>query len=346
MIRKLLFIFLCAGAFLAGGCASKWELKTVAGEAALQWPPYPYKARVQYVMTVRGFDESGASIASVLKRIVFGKDRNDIGQPVAVAAGSDGRIAIADTGLRCVHLYVPGDQRYVKVYKAKPGELMSPVGVTFDDELRLYVADSVLNRVVVFDRDGKFLSSFGGASSAGFRRPTGLAYDPGKKLLYVADTLRNRIFALDRDGNAVFSFGERGTADGQFNYPTHLFFSAGLLYVTDSMNFRVQVFNASGQYLFSFGHHGDGSGDFAMPKGVASDKDGIIYVVDSLFDNVQLFNRQGEFLLTLGSRGSAQGEFWLPSGIFIDGSDRLYICDTYNQRLQIYQVTGSHVAGK
>ena len=289
-------------------------------------------------MTLRGFRETGASFGFVVRTIVFGRPEDqEIVRPVAVATGTDGRIAIADIGSKCVHLFIPKEQRYFKVFTADSVELASPVGVAFDDESRLYVSDSILNRILVFDGQGTYLFSINPGAAP--RRLTGLAYDRQKKTLYSVDTLGNRIYALTAKGDIAFSFGERGTGKGQFNYPTHIYRSAsGLLYITDTMNFRIQVFDSSGRFVSAFGQHGDGSGDFAMPKGVASDSDGIVYVVDSLFDNIQLFSIYGEFLLTLGSRGSAQGEFWLPSGIFIDESDKLYVCDTFNQRVQIFQI--------
>lgn len=330
--------------FLASGCASQWTLKTAQPEITLQWPYQPNRAKVTYVMTLNGFARTTSS-TSLLRAIVYGASTggNDTFiLPVSAAAGHDGRLAVADTGCRCVHLYIPGTQQYLQISNADGEDLRSPVGVVFDDELRLYVSDSAMGKVFVFGSDGKFLFSLHRVRSGEMQRPTGLAYNRNRKLLYVVDTAESRIHAFDTTGENPFSFGGRGEAQGQFNLPTHIFWSpAGTLYITDSMNFRIQIFDDSGHFLGSFGHHGDGSGDLAIPKGVAADKDGTIYVVDSLFDNVQLFDRQGEFLLTVGSRGSDFGEFWLPSGISIDDGGMIYVCDTYNHRVQIFRITGN-----
>ncbi|MBI4685642.1 MAG: 6-bladed beta-propeller [Nitrospirae bacterium] len=340
-MKKGLTIVLFLIILLTAGCASKWALNTDFSVRQLLWLKSPKTPKVKYLMSVKGFEETNTTLRSLL----YGKGKSVIVRPIAVSTGRDGRFAIADTGSKSVHLYIPSEKLYRNLFDVNAGgkeeEIISPVGVTFDDELRLYVSDSVLNKVVVFDRQGNSLFSIGKAGDSILQRPTGLAYDHNKKLLYVVDTLAHKIYAFNNDGKLIFSFGRRGNGSGEFNFPTHIFLSsAGQLYVTDAMNFRIQIFDSTGKFLTAFGNHGDGSGDFALPKGVAADKYDIIYVVDSLFDNIQFFNHEGDFLLTLGNRGGDQGEFWLPSGIFIDDNDTLYICDTYNKRVQMFRIIG------
>ncbi len=333
-------VLLCALVGLASACATTWTLRTTRPDIALQWPYQPDKAKVTYLQAFSGLAQNNDS-GSVLRRIVFGEneDRNAFILPVAVATGHDGRIAVADMGRRCVHLYVPAEQRYVQLSGSKPEKLSSPVGLIFDDDLRLYVSDSA-GKVFAFGPDGGLLFALQNAGADRLQRPTGITYSPRNKMLYVVDTLANKVDVFGTNGDFAFSFGERGEAAGRFNFPTHIFrSSAGELYVTDALNFRVEIFDEDGKVLGSFGHHGDGSGDMAMPKGVAVDKDGVVYVVDGLFDNVQLFNRRGDFLLTIGKRGVDFGEFWLPSGAFIGENDELYVCDTYNRRVQVFRIT-------
>lgn len=332
--------WVCALILLCPGCSTKYSVRALPSPIALQWPYAPARAKATYVQALYGFARSGGSGSIV--RAVTGASERETGMfllPVAVATGRDGRIAVADMGRRCVHLYIPSAKRAMRLQGSGKENMTSPVAVIFDDELRLYLSDSA-GRIFVFGSDGSFLSSLRNAGNESLKRPTGLAYNPTQKILYVVDTLANRVYGFNPSGDVVLSFGGRGEETGHFNFPTHIVRSpAGALYVTDSLNFRIQIFDGSGGYLGSFGHHGDGSGDLAMPKGVAVDKDGILYVVDSLLDNVQLFNGDGQFLLTLGRRGSSFGEFWLPSGVFIDERNELYVCDTYNRRIQVFQLT-------
>ncbi len=341
----ILFTSLCAVVILSAGCASKWSVSAETPAESTQWLDDAKFTRVRHVSTIKGFKEIGTTVPNVLKYIVFGRmeENNSIVRPVAVAKGRDDRIAIADTGCQCIHLFVPSEQKYQRIYSAGEESFKSPVSAAFDDELRLYVSDSINGAIYVFNAAGAHLFSIKNAGYADLRRPTGLTYSSGKKILYAVDTLANKVHAYTTTGSLLFSFGEPGEEQGQFNFPTHITaVPDGRLYVTDAMNFRVQVFDASGTFLTSFGHHGNGSGDFSMPKGIAVNKAGIIYVVDTLFDNVQLFNISGNFLFTIGGRGTGHGEFWLPSGVFLDDQNKLYICDTYNQRVQVFQVTGKH----
>jgi DNA-binding beta-propeller fold protein YncE len=335
-------------ALLLAGCATRWTPRAVEPAVALQWPYAPAPAKLTHLRSLRGFSAS-ATVGSTLRAVAYGRGEDDAGAfvlPVAVATGSDGRIAVADLGGRCVHLYLPAQRRYLRLEGSGEQRLESPVAVAFDGAGSLWVADSA-GRLLAFAADGSPRLVLARAGDAALRRPTGLAYDPARGWLYLVDTLASRVYALDHDGELRLTFGEPGHGAGQLHYPTHAFWSAarGELYVTDALNFRIVVFSGEGEPRGSFGRHGDGSGDFALPKGVAVDADGTVYVADALFDNVQLFDRQGEFLLTLGGRGVALGELWMPSGLFIDPGGELYVCDTYNRRVQVYRIAQAYAPG-
>lgn len=331
-----------ACALLLAACATEWTARTAAPSIALQWPYSPNPAKLVYERSFSGFVRHRSGGGGALHAFVYGKDsgeRTAFVLPVAVAAGADGRIAVADMGRKCVHLFLPDRQAYVRVDGPKEAPLVSPAGVILDDALRLFVSDAS-GRVLAFDADGGYLFSLDKAGDEPLQRPTGLAWSPRRHWLYVVDTPAHRVHVFTATGAWVRSFGGRGDGQGRFNFPTHIFWAPpGEIYVTNALDFRIDILDEEGAPLGSFGHHGDGSGDLAMPKGVAVDRDGVVYVADSLFDNVQLFDRNGGFLLTLGGRGTDFGEFWLPAGLFISDRNELYVCDTYNHRVQVFKIT-------
>lgn len=333
-------------AAVATGCQATWTPTTAAPKTLLQWPFAPAAAKVRYGWALTGITRD-TSVGTVLESVVFGTGGSNgaFVQPVAVTTGGDGRIAVADTGCRCVHLYLPRTTKALRLLGTDRERIVSPVAVAFDDADRLYVSDSA-GAVYAFDADGKPRFVVRSAGERRLQRPTGMVWSPDRRLLYVVDTLAHGVDAFDTDGNLRFSFGKRGAGEGELNFPTHIARSAsGELYVTDTLNFRVAIFDADGRATGSFGRHGDGSGELAMPKGIAVDADGVVYVVDALFDNVQLFNRRGDFLLTLGARGAGFGEFWLPSGAWLGEQGNLYVCDTYNRRVQVFRVERGYANG-
>ncbi len=340
-----LFTAFCATAMFFSGCATSWSPATDIPKEPVVWYDSAKTPIARQEMTIRNFTETGTSMSETVRFLVFGRQANDtrILRPVAVAVGGDGRMAIADTGQPCIHLYVPAEKSYRKITSVGKEQLRVPVSVVFDDDLKLYVSDSANRAIYVFDRAGKHLFTIKKAGDIPLLRPTGLAYSPRKKVLFVVDTLADKVYAYSKEGTFLSSFGEPGDKNGQLNYPTHITIApSGKLYVVDAMNFRVQIFDDSGAFLSSFGHHGNGSGDFAMPKGIAVDRYGVIYVVDTLFDNIQLFDESGKFLFTIGRRGDGPGEFTLPTGLYLNDQGKLFVCDTYNERVQIIIMTGVH----
>jgi sugar lactone lactonase YvrE len=98
------------------------------------------------------------------------------------------------------------------------GEFAFPTNVAVDTEGNLYVADTLNDRIEIFDGDGKFVSSFGKNCDAPgcFQRPKGIAVD-GDNHIWVVDTMASRVQVFDRDGRLLAFFGEYGKWPGQFN---------------------------------------------------------------------------------------------------------------------------------
>lgn len=338
------YLLLCMLPGMISACAPvKWDT-VLAEPATLSWPPSPNPKKIEYLGTLHEFAPVGRS----LRTVIFGQDRaKELEKPVAIAVGSDGRMAIADAGKQGVHFFIPDQQKYVLLTTAGEDALQAPVSVMFDSRLNLVVSDSMLAKVFVFDDKGNCAKELIPPTTQAFVRPTGITYSEVDGQFYVVDSKLNHVVIFNDQGQYVRSFGKRGAGNGELNIPTHIVTdSTGKVYVNDAMNFRAQIFTARGDFVSMFGHHGDGSGDFAMPKGIAVDHSGTIYVAETLFDAVQLFSSQGDYLLTLGSQGLSAAEFWMPTGLFIDRDNKLYVCDTYNKRIQIFQLYGTEGGGR
>jgi DNA-binding beta-propeller fold protein YncE len=332
-----LSILLCT---IVSCATSEQNLHTsqASNDLNIVWPPAPQKPRIRFLQSISNSDDIGEKkhwLRKTLDSILGREDsENAMLRPYGVAVSSK-IIYVTDPGLSLIHIFDLSKKKYSQLTVAGKKELISPQCIAVDINREIYVTDTILKKVFVYNENGILLREMGNDKL--FIRPTGIAIDD--KRVYVVDTLQHQVLVLSKkDGTLLFKIGENGTKNGAFNYPTHIFISRdGQIYITDSLNFRIQIFDIDGKFLASFGKSGDALGDFSKPKGIAIDSDDHIYVVDSQFDNVQIFDKTGKLLLVFGETGRSNGKMSLPSGIFIDNQDRIYVADSYNKRIQIFQ---------
>lgn len=302
------------------------------------WPAPPAEPRITYVRSIAGPADLGfrPSGWNRLANLVTGgnKGKEKLAKPFGVALDESDNLCVTDTGTGQVWYFDLARKRMQIWERVGSYTFPSPVAIA-KRKGRIYVADSVLQKVIVFDERG----TLSVVVSQNLIRPAGLAVSDEK--LFVADTATHQIAVFSLNGQFLGQFGKRGEAPGEFNFPTHLTLdTGGSLWVTDSMNARILKFDPAGQFQNQIGRAGDSSGHLSRPKGVAVDCSGHIYVVDALFDNFQIFNSQGDFLLAVGAAGSGAGEFWLPAGIAISRDQKIYVADGYNGRIQVFQYLG------
>jgi sugar lactone lactonase YvrE len=260
-------------------------------------------------------------------------------RPFAVVSDVRGRLVVVDNSVNAVHILDPA-RRWHKALQGPARELFqSPVGVDTDSAGNIYVSDSTLGKIFVFDRDGKFRRFLGDARGEGlFKRPTGLAVDKKTGEIYLTDTLRHKVYVLDARGAVKREWGKRGEESGEFNFPTAVALHEERVVVLDTMNFRVQIFDRSGTYLSSFGKPANEPGGFFRPKGLAIDAERkLILVGDAMFEVVQAFTFDGKLVFAFGEPGSEPGRFRLASGLCSTADGRLLVADAYNGRIQVFR---------
>ncbi len=303
------------------------------------WPEPPEPARIRYLRSISVPEDLGIkrSFFGRVADAITGKAAARLVRPTGVAE-RDGTVYVADPGAQAVWIFDPESGASTEVRQAGDDTLVSPVAVAVGRERQVFVADSMLGKVWLLDRDGKLVRVIAGD---GLKRPAALAYDDATDRLYVADSAGQQVAVYTSNGQRLASWGGRGIADGQFNFPSYLaLLNSQTVLVTDALNYRVQAFDPQGRFLWKMGHQGDSSGDFAAPKGVAADSEGHLYVVDALFETVQIFDREGALLLAFGRHGVLPGQFWLPTGAFIDPRNRIYVADSYNHRIEVFEFLG------
>lgn len=304
----------------------------------LVWPGPPAVARFAYVQSIGkpadvGIKPSGwAKLGHWLTGL--GQSAGKFARPFGIALDEAGNLCLTDTEQARVIYLDRSHKRVLTWDKLGKTDLISPVAIAKRGKT-LYVADSGVGAVFIFDEDGQRTQEV----RRELNRPSGLVLCGNQ--LFVADAPAHAIAVFDLQGNFQYKFGRRGSGPGEFNYPTHLAVdSEGHLLVTDSMNSRLELFDASGKCLSVLGSFGDSAGHFNRPKGAAVDAAGRIYVADAMSDALQIFDQTGQFLMDLGRQGAGPGEFWLPNGIAISRDQEIYVTDSYNARVQVFKYIG------
>ena len=203
-------------------------------------------------------------------------------------------------------------------YEHIPDFLNLPPGESFglisrlatDSQDRVFVMQRKDPPVLIFDRDGTYLDSWG----------TGLFDEPhGMKIVndivYTTDRTGHVAMIFTLDGRPLLVIGKRGVpsdtgcsgkspfivlrAAGPFNLPTEMMpGSSGDLYVTDGYgNCRVHRFTSDGRLIHSWGKPGKTApGEFHLVHCLVIDPDGKLYVCDRTNKRVQIFSPEGEFI--------------------------------------------------
>ena len=182
--------------------------------------------------------------------------------------------------------------------------------VATDSSDNVFVFNRGEHPVMVFDRDGHFLRSWG---EGVFARAHGITIGPDDSV-YCTDDLDHTVRKFTPDGRLIWKLGTSGQpsdtgatsidyrtithAGLPFYFPTNVALSPeGDLYVADGYgNARIHKFSADGQLLFSWGEPGSGPGQFQVPHGIAVDCNGTVHVADRENSRIQLFAADGEFL--------------------------------------------------
>lgn len=178
-------------------------------------------------------------------------------------------------------------------------EFPEAAGVAVDESDNLFVFNRGPHPVLVFDKNGNFLRSFGEDTFT--ERAHGIHLSPDG-FCYLIDDSQHCVHKFDMNGNLVWTLGEAGKpapkwSGEPFNRPTHIGISpkSGDMYVTDGYgNSRVHRYDGNGKHIISWGQVGTDPGEFCNPHNVIVDEDENIYVCDRENNRVQVFDNQGK----------------------------------------------------
>lgn len=274
-----------------------------------------------------------SAFSRLLKVIVGGADAAPVmEQPYGTAIGPDGRLYVVDSTSGTIHVYGLDKPSYRAIRVEDSGALIGivfvgrrmvvtdsvraqvsclepngrrvwtlgandgfqrPTGITLAGG-RLFVVDTLANRVITVSADGAVLASFGtrGARPGELNYPTSIASDASGRL-YVVDTMNFRVQMFSPDGVALGAFGQLGDGAGDFDKPKGIAVDAdGLIYVVEGIHDVVKIFNRDGQLLLVFAGSGGGPGDLWLPTAITL-AGSTVFVTDTANRRVQVYERVG-----------------------------------------------------
>jgi DNA-binding beta-propeller fold protein YncE len=303
--RILLAVLLVA---LLTGCAGRsFDYEPVF------WPPLPDDPRIQFLTSINGSEDIGKQ-ESKFSLLVTGKTEQQrdvsIFKPYGVTVHK-GKIYVSDLAGRIAVIDLDREQFEFLDGKRLVG-LKKPIGVAFDNEDNLYVADTSREEILVYRSDGRFIQAIGKAPNF---KVADVVVDGDR--VYALDMGTSTIRVFDRkNGREVRSIGN-AQGEALLAMPTGFSMKKGIFGVTNIATANVVKVDRDGNYLTSFGKLGDGVADFTRPKGVAVDDERRVYVVDNGMQCVKIFNAENRLLLVFGNPRLPRGSMNLPIGVAV-----------------------------
>ena len=235
---------------------------------------------------------------------------------------------------------------------------MPAAEVAVDSRDRVFVYNRALDHpIVIFDRDGNFLDSWG---SGMFAMPHGMFIDSNDNL-WLLDRDHSQVMKFTLTGEHLMTIGTRGFRSDTgvdpatppleawktvkyggppFNLPQGIAVAvSGEVFVADGMgNCRVHRFSPEGDHLLSWGEPGDGPGQFQLPHGLGIDRNGRVLVGDESNNRIQVFNQDGEHLTTWPTYLVG------PAMAHIDRDDIVYVPEHNGGLFSILTLEGERLA--
>lgn len=170
--------------------------------------------------------------------------------------------------------------------------------IGIDSKDNVYVFNRSEHPMVVLDRDGNFIASWGEDI---FKHAHGVHVAPDDTI-FCTDDWDHTVRKCTLDGKVLMEIGipdkpSPFMSGRPFNRCTHTALSPdGDIYVTDGYsNACVHKYTPDGKFLFSWGQSGIGPGEFNLPHDVTCDEDGRVYVADRENHRIQVFDGNGRY---------------------------------------------------
>lgn len=266
-----------------------------------------------------------------------GLGEGEFSYPRAITTEPNGSVFVVDKAGRVQRFSRRGE--FEIAWKMPETKFGKPVGLAVHPDGRLFIADTHYHRVMIYDRDGAWLGSFGreGFGDGEFQLPTDVAVDR-EGFIYVSEYMENdRLTKWSPDLEFIKAIGMEPVDGVRLRRPAGIDIDAEqTIWVADACNHRIVRFSSEGEFLGAFGEFGEEPGRLRYPYDIAvSPDDAALLVCEYGGDRLQWFDKTGRSLHTWGGTGREPGQLWAPWGAAYGPNGYVYIVDSLNSRIQI-----------
>jgi sugar lactone lactonase YvrE len=211
-------------------------------------------------------------------------------------------------------------------------------GVATDKDDNLYIIHRGERAILVFDKAGKFLRSWGDDMHEDAH---GLRIDHEGNV-WTTDLTTQQVVKYDRMGKVLMTLGTKnkeGIGPNHFDQPADVAVNAkGDIFVADGYgNSRVVKFSKDGKFLKEWGNKGKGAGEFDLVHAIYLDGKGRVYVGDRENERIQVFDEEGKFIEQWRDCGA-------PYGLFLQNGQRMLVADGRGDKVRILDLKGKVLA--
>lgn len=203
--------------------------------------------------------------------------------------------------------------------------------VACDSQDNVYVYSRSKHPLVIFDRDGNFLDSWG---EDVLEDAHGIYID-AEDNVWCTERETHCIRKFNNKGELTLTIGTphvQGANDGDpFRLPTDLAIAAdGSLLISDGYgNARVHKYTHDGQLITSWGSWGTGPSQFELSHCVRIDRHDQVWICDRTNNRIQIFDTAGNFR-------SEWAGLYHPDTIYFDPIDPVVYIAEMDQQISIY----------
>jgi sugar lactone lactonase YvrE len=269
------------------------------------------------------------------------------------------------------HSYLKGElQAVIYGEEESSGSFNQPQSIYVDqDKGRIYVVDTLNNRIISYDENYKFVSQFDAEGKLNL--PVSMLKDEKGRLLitnrgegnvlvihlkertikpidfgkifprpvpsHMAMDENGRLYIIDEAYKRILIFSDDYKFIGEINEPQAAGFSdikcvENRIYALDTLLKKVFVYNYEGDLISSREFK-----SLSFPVSMAVDKIGHTYILDAHEGKVYIF-KDHEMIGEIGKKGWKEGRLYYPGHISIDNKNSLYVVDTGNNRVEIFKI--------